>query len=149
MLSIPHMIVLFVLVLVVFGPQKLPELAKTLGKLMAEFRKASTDFKGAFEEEMRTIERQGIMKEREKAAAAAAASAQPGPATQGTAPGTEIQAENAVVSADGGTQATEALVIAPVVEAVPRAPEEYSSEKTESAAVGTQPQDAPHDQQPA
>ena len=58
MLSIPHMIVVFVIVLVVFGPQKLPELARGLGKLMAEFRKASTDFKSAFEEEMRDLERQ-------------------------------------------------------------------------------------------
>ena len=45
-------------VLVVFGPQKLPELARGLGKLMAEFRKASTDFRSAFEEEMRDMERQ-------------------------------------------------------------------------------------------
>src|SRR5262249_672339 len=37
---------------------KLPELARGLGKLMAEFRKASNDFKMAFEEEMRNIERQ-------------------------------------------------------------------------------------------
>ena len=35
MLSIPHMIVVFLVVLVVFGPQKLPELARTFGKLMA------------------------------------------------------------------------------------------------------------------
>jgi len=55
MLSVPHMIVVFVIVLVVFGPQKLPELARGLGKLMAEFRKASTDFKSAFEEEMRDL----------------------------------------------------------------------------------------------
>src|SRR6266436_743516 len=75
MLSVPHMIVVFLVVLVVFGPQKLPELARSLGKLMAEFRKASTDFKGAFEEEMRAIERQGIQAEREKAAATAAAAA--------------------------------------------------------------------------
>ena len=56
MLSIPHMIVVFIVVLVVFGPQKLPELARTFGKLMAEFRKASNDFKSAFEEEMRDLE---------------------------------------------------------------------------------------------
>jgi len=49
MLSVPHMIVVFLVVLVVFGPQKLPELARSLGKLMAEFRKASTDFRSAFE----------------------------------------------------------------------------------------------------
>src|ERR1700743_399889 len=66
MLSIPHMIVVFIVVLVVFGPQKLPELAKGLGKLMAEFRKASTDFKSAFENEMRDLERQAAEVERKK-----------------------------------------------------------------------------------
>ena len=66
MLSIPHMIVIFVIVLVVFGPQKLPELARGLGKLMAEFRKASTDFKSAFENEMRDLERQAAEVERKK-----------------------------------------------------------------------------------
>ena len=76
MLSIPHMIVVFLVVLVVFGPQKLPELARGLGKLMAEFRKASTDFKSAFEEEMRDLERQARVAElRKKNAEADAAEA--------------------------------------------------------------------------
>src|SRR5437899_12690059 len=72
MLSIPHMIVVFIVVLVVFGPQKLPELARGLGKLMGAFRKASTDFKTAFGEEMRDLERQALLAERKKAAEAAA-----------------------------------------------------------------------------
>ena len=71
MLSIPHMIVVFLVVLVVFGPHKLPELARGLGKLMAEFRKASTDFRTAFEEEMRDLERQARETERRKTEAAA------------------------------------------------------------------------------
>src|SRR5271165_3823675 len=76
MLSVPHMVVVFLIVLVVFGPQKLPELARTLGKLMAEFRKASTDFKSAFEEEMRDLERQARVAElRKKTAEAEAAEA--------------------------------------------------------------------------
>jgi sec-independent protein translocase protein TatB len=75
MLSIPHMIVVFLVVLVVFGPHKLPELARGLGKLMAEFRKASTDFRTAFEEEMRDLERQARETERRKAEAAAASAA--------------------------------------------------------------------------
>lgn len=58
MFSVPHLVVLFLVVLVLFGPHKLPELARGLGKLMAEFRKASNDFKMAFEEEMRNIDRQ-------------------------------------------------------------------------------------------
>src|SRR3989442_2345737 len=83
MLSIPHMIVVFIVVLVVFGPQKLPELARSLGKLMAEFRKASTDFKSAFEEEMRDLERQALVAERKKAAEAAATSAAVEPSQRG------------------------------------------------------------------
>jgi sec-independent protein translocase protein TatB len=63
------MIVVFLVVLVVFGPQKLPELARGLGKLMAEFRKASGDFRNAFEEEMRELERQARVAELRKQAA--------------------------------------------------------------------------------
>ncbi len=71
------MIVVFVVVLVVFGPQKLPELARGLGKLMAEFRKASTDFKSAFEEEMREMERQALQAERSTEGAAITSSQKP------------------------------------------------------------------------
>lgn len=73
MFSVPHLVVLFIVVLVFFGPHKLPELARGLGKLMAEFRKASNDFKMAFEEEMRTIERQARENEWKKSQEAAEA----------------------------------------------------------------------------
>jgi sec-independent protein translocase protein TatB len=102
MFSIPHMLVIFVIVLVVFGPQKLPELARSLGKLMAEFRKASSDFRGAFEEEMKDLERQAREVERKKAADAAAQAADAAPvqaATLATVPGTETEAP--AVAADG------------------------------------------------
>jgi TatA/E family protein of Tat protein translocase len=115
MLSMPHMIVLFIVVLVVFGPHKLPELARGLGKLMAEFRKASTDFKSAFEQEMRDIERQALQAERKKAAEAAAASAIAAGQTTPARPAAE-----AVPSLDGETPAAEAPIIAPVAESVPR-----------------------------
>ena len=75
MFSVPHIVILFVVVLVLFGPHKLPELARGLGKLMAEFRKASTDFKMAFEEEMRNVERQARELEWKKSQDAAAATA--------------------------------------------------------------------------
>jgi sec-independent protein translocase protein TatB len=102
MFSIPHMLVVFVIVLVVFGPQKLPELARSLGKLMAEFRKASSDFRGAFEEEMKDLERQAREAERKKAADAAAKAADAAPvqaATLATLAGTETEAP--AVAADG------------------------------------------------
>lgn len=59
MLSIPHLIVIFVVALVVFGPEKLPELARNLGKVMAEFRRATGDLRTTFEGHLRDIEREG------------------------------------------------------------------------------------------
>src|ERR1700731_4184316 len=90
MLSIPHMLVVFIVVLVVFGPQKLPELAKGLGKLMAEFRKASTDFKSAFENEMRDLEPRAekVQRKRGEVAAKGNAAAAP-PATLATPSGVQ------------------------------------------------------------
>jgi sec-independent protein translocase protein TatB len=124
MLSIPHMIVVFIIVLVVFGPQKLPELARGLGKLMAEFRKASTDFKSAFEEEMRDLDRQAREVERKKQALLASASAeQVQPATLATPSGVETQVPaSELAPADGESRATEAgeLVAVPVPEAIAR-----------------------------
>jgi TatA/E family protein of Tat protein translocase len=131
MLSIPHMIVIFVVVLVVFGPQKLPELARGLGKLMAEFRKASTDFKSAFEEEMREMERQARVTELKKKAAAevAAAEADSGNASQGSPAGT--QNESSVPDSD--TQLVGEPVILPAADAVAR-----SGDIAEEAAAETQ-----------
>jgi sec-independent protein translocase protein TatB len=74
MLSLPHLVVLFVVALVIFGPEKLPELARMLGKATADFRKMSGDFRYALEEEVRELERQTRVKE-----AAATAAAQPAP----------------------------------------------------------------------
>jgi TatA/E family protein of Tat protein translocase len=58
MLSIPHLIIIFVVALVVFGPEKLPELARNLGKVMAEFRRATGDLRSTFEGHMRDLERE-------------------------------------------------------------------------------------------
>jgi Tat protein translocase TatB subunit len=68
MLSLPHLVVLFVIALVVFGPEKLPELARMLGKASAEMRKMTTDFRYALEDEMRDLDRQARVSEEEKAA---------------------------------------------------------------------------------
>jgi len=124
MLSIPHMIVVFVIVLVVFGPQKLPELARGLGKMMADFRKASTDFKSAFEEEMRDLERQAREVERRKAEAASDAGAvQTQPATLATPSSAETQGGAGDLAAAGATEAGiaeagagEGPMVAPVAE---------------------------------
>ena len=46
-------LILMVLALVVFGPRRLPQIGRQIGKLMYEFRKASNDFKFQMEEELR------------------------------------------------------------------------------------------------
>lgn len=84
MLSFPHLVVLFVIALVIFGPQKLPELARMLGKATAEFRKMTNDFRYALEDEVRELERQTRIKEQEAAAARASAQA-PAPSIQAPA----------------------------------------------------------------
>jgi sec-independent protein translocase protein TatB len=149
MLSIPHMIVVFVIVLVVFGPQKLPELARGLGKLMAEFRKASTDFKSAFEEEMRDLERQAREVERKKAALIASAATQAQPATLATPSGVETQPPPAELAApDEAMRATEAgtLTAVPVPESVARStdPAQLATSEAQTAPEATEakPQDA-------
>jgi TatA/E family protein of Tat protein translocase len=57
-LGVQEMIVIFLVALVLFGPKKLPELGKTLGKALTEFRRASNDLKATFEREMHTLERE-------------------------------------------------------------------------------------------
>jgi sec-independent protein translocase protein TatA len=52
-LGMQEIIVIFVLALIVFGPRKLPELGKSLGKGLAEFKKASNELKQTWEEEVR------------------------------------------------------------------------------------------------
>jgi Sec-independent protein translocase protein TatA len=64
----------------VFGPQKLPELARMLGKATAEFRKMTNDFRFALEDEVRELDRQARIREEETAAAAALAAQPPVPA---------------------------------------------------------------------
>ena len=54
-----EMVVLFVVALVLFGPKKLPELGRTIGKAITEFRRASNELKSTFEREMQTLEREG------------------------------------------------------------------------------------------
>ena len=57
-LGVPEMAVIFILALVLFGPKKLPELGRTIGKAMTEFRRASNDLKATFDREMQTLERE-------------------------------------------------------------------------------------------
>jgi TatA/E family protein of Tat protein translocase len=57
-LGVQEMVVIFLVALVLFGPKKLPELGRTIGKALTEFRRASSDLKATFEREMQTLDRE-------------------------------------------------------------------------------------------
>jgi sec-independent protein translocase protein TatA len=62
-LGTSEMIFIFLLALVLFGPKKLPEIGRTIGKALTEFRKASSELKSTFDREIRTIEQEGKLSE--------------------------------------------------------------------------------------
>jgi sec-independent protein translocase protein TatA len=62
-LGTPEMIFIFILALVLFGPKKLPELGRTVGKALTEFRRASAELKTTFDRELKTLEAETNLKE--------------------------------------------------------------------------------------
>ena len=64
-----ELIMIFVVALLVFGPKKLPELGRSLGKGLAEFRRASTELRGSLEREMQSIEQETHAQETQAQAA--------------------------------------------------------------------------------
>ncbi len=55
-IGMPELIIILAIALVVIGPKKLPEMARSLGKGLSEFKKASNDFRRNIEEEARVAE---------------------------------------------------------------------------------------------
>ncbi|HEX9113444.1 MAG TPA: TatA/E family twin arginine-targeting protein translocase [Nitrospirota bacterium] len=91
-LGLPELLVIFVIALLVFGPKKLPELGKSIGRAMAEFKKASDEFKDTIQHEMKEVEKSTDLEEIKKLGKidipdlnkpeAAKPSAEPAPADQ-------------------------------------------------------------------
>src|SRR3954467_15802779 len=63
-IGMPELIIIFVIALIIFGPRKLPELGRSLGKSIAEFKKASNELKSTLEEEIRLQEQRSQPEEK-------------------------------------------------------------------------------------
>ena len=63
-IGMPEMIVIGIIALLIFGPRKLPELGKSLGKSIAEFKRASNELRNTLEEEIKS---EGLENERKSA----------------------------------------------------------------------------------
>lgn len=77
-IGMPELIIIFVIALIIFGPRKLPELGKSLGRSLSEFKKASNDLQNTLEQEIRI--------EEQKEASARKVEAEPSIAPEPSAP---------------------------------------------------------------
>lgn len=140
-------IIIFIIALILFGPKKLPEIGRQIGKLLAEFRRASNDFKLQIDEELRNMEQQDRQKRLEEATAKATAemaaydakvSEEQAQLTTGTeSPSASAQAANLEVKppSTGETVSTEAPHTAVNAEKPAEAPQ-----TAETEAVKTEPE---------
>ena len=71
-IGMPELIIIFVIALIIFGPRKLPELGRSLGKSLAEFKRASNELKSTLEEEIRLEEQRSTIDAAKPAPPAAA-----------------------------------------------------------------------------
>ncbi len=60
-IGMPELIIIFVIALIIFGPRKLPELGRSLGRSLSEFKRASNELKSTLEEEIRLDEQRATL----------------------------------------------------------------------------------------
>lgn len=62
-IGVPELIMIFIIALLLFGPKQLPNLGRTLGKALSEFKRASNDLQRTLEEEVRAEELRAVSRE--------------------------------------------------------------------------------------
>lgn len=76
-IGMPELIIILVIALIIFGPRKLPELGKSLGRSLNEFKRASADLQNTLEQEIRLEEQKEKQQHTAQAAEGAGAPAKP------------------------------------------------------------------------
>ena len=105
----PEVILILVVALIVFGPRRLPEIGKSMGKMLAEFRKASNDFKRTIEDELEAEK----SRESQPTPTPAPETTPPVSDVGATEPTTAVVPENAAVPEDAAVAAEVAPAPAP------------------------------------
>jgi len=142
-LGMTDTLILMVMALVVFGPRRLPQIGRQIGKLMYEFRKASNDFKFQMEEELRLSEEADRRKkeeaERQRSLAALAATEQASVSADPLAP---VQAAESPNPGEGTypVQYPTETPAAPAEESVPRILPPSTGETVAAARPGRVPE---------
>jgi TatA/E family protein of Tat protein translocase len=95
-IGLPELLLIFVIALLLFGPRKLPDIGKSLGKAMGEFRRASNDLQRSLEEEVAADELRAAKREVQDAvkpvpSSEPAQGAPPGPGEPAVTPGETTQ----------------------------------------------------------
>src|ERR671913_2007543 len=105
-LGMPELLIILVLALIIFGPRKLPDLGRSLGKSIGEFRRASNELKSTLEEEIRLEE---VKEQRAKVEAEQTSAVEAGNPTataKEVFPPTEVSPEEPTVSRGSNTGTT-------------------------------------------
>ena len=102
-LGMTELVIIMVIALIVFGPRRLPDLGRSLGKSIGEFRRASNELKSTLEEEIRMEE---VKEQRAKVDAEAASAAEVGNPTSSSQeiyPPTDVSPEEPTISRNSNT----------------------------------------------
>ena len=132
---------IFILALLLFGPKKLPELARQLGKLMAEFRRASNEFRMQMDEELRLADQA----EQQKKIAAMEAAAPVTPPIGEIAPETPYPQEPLPIASEGDLSLMPPSTGLPT----PRGSDGYAETHSDSDALTPVLETIPHTPDPA
>ena len=106
-IGMPELVIILVIALIIFGPRKLPELGRSLGKSIGEFKKASNELRNTLDDEIRAEEQkeQRVKTEAEQKSALDAANSMRDAITPEPAPAAHVESHDTVSRTPTGTSA--------------------------------------------